>query len=175
MVKTILAIEDDPQIGVLLEMLLESPELRVLHYMTGSEGWQGIQEHRPNLIILDVKIPEMTGWEVFDAVRADPHLAETPIIMLSVSQAEFERKALFQQSHVNFYMTKPFEILTLRRKIKEVLAVEKWQMADTPIKPRPQTSILHPIDKNLLTNAQERSQPSRSEGGADAADDARPG
>lgn len=150
MVKKVLAVEDDVQIANLLKLLLESPDLLLLHYTDGEEGWHAILEHRPDLIILDVMLPSINGWEIFDRVRAHEQLKTTPIIVLSVTQPDSERRRQFSNSNLNWYVSKPFDVLKLRRQIKEVLAVHRWEVRDQPIRPRPQTGSLSPIAENLL-------------------------
>lgn len=147
MPKRILALEDDPQIAELIDLLLDSPDIQVSQHTSGKEGWEAIQQNPPDLVLLDVKLPEMTGWEVFDALRAHETLKELPVIMLSVSQPEYERRQHFSQSKVNFYMAKPFDLLKLRRLIRNILQMEAWYPGGDP-----QTEVVKTNDmKNAIS------------------------
>jgi DNA-binding response OmpR family regulator len=131
MSKTVLAIEDDPQIAELIKMLLAAEEVAVFHYSDGAEGYAGILQHKPDLVLLDIMVPGMSGWEIHYRVRQDEQTREIPIIILSVSQPSFEQRIAFKNSKVDFYITKPFEILELRQKINEVLQVKHWRLEGT--------------------------------------------
>lgn len=148
--KIIVAIEDDPQIAELLELLLESPDLFIFKCASGREGLDCILKAQPDLIIADVKLPEMSGWEVYDAVRANERTRHTPIIMLSVSQMDINRSEAFTRSKIDFYMSKPFDLLKLRRQIRDLLDVHRWEIGDTPVQPKKDTGMLRPISDKLL-------------------------
>lgn len=151
MPKTIVAIEDDPQIAELLELLLESPDLTIKNYNSGREGLDAIRAQPPGLVLLDVKVPEMTGWEVLDALRAEDATQNIPVIMLSVSEPEPDRRPMFTRSQLNFYMHKPFDLLQLRRKIREILEISSWIVGESPTPPvKPGTAELHPIGDKLM-------------------------
>ena len=158
MPKRIVAIEDDPQIAELLELLLESPDLTIIKCANGREGLDCVLKSRPDLIITDVKLPELTGWEVFDAVRSNPNTRNTPIIMLSVAQLDFERSESFTRSTKDFYMSKPFDLLKLRRQIRDLLDIERWELGETPVKPKKDTGMLHPINEKLFQEHEQKAQ-----------------
>lgn len=152
MKKTLLAIEDDPQIAELLRVLLSSSELKVMHHANGKEGLDAVLKHRPDMVLLDIMVPGMNGWEVYDAIRADDSVKGIPVIIVTVTPQQFERRAAFQASNIDFHITKPFDILALRKKIKELLNISEWRVGDTfperkttPIKVRPVTERLREV------------------------------
>lgn len=152
MKKTLLAIEDDPQIAELLRVLLSSSELRVMHHANGKDGLEAVLKHRPDMVLLDIMVPGMNGWDIYDAIRADDSVKDIPIIIVTVTPQQFERRAAFQASKIDFHMTKPFDILALRSKIKELLNISVWRVGDTfperkttPIKVRPVTERLREV------------------------------
>ncbi|MBZ0305415.1 MAG: hypothetical protein K8I82_05045, partial [Anaerolineae bacterium] len=73
-----------------------------------------------------------------------------PIIMLSVSQMDISRSETFSHSPINFYMSKPFDLLKLRRQIRDLLDVHRWEIGDTPVQPKKDTGMLRPITDKLL-------------------------
>lgn len=166
--KTVVAIEDDPQIAELIKLMLAAEEVRVHHYSDGAEGLVGVLEHKPDLVLLDIMIPGMTGWEVHQKIRENETTKDTPIMILSVTQQSFEQRMTFKQSKIDFYMAKPFEILHLREKINEILKVEHWQVDGTlpDTVPAARTQI-KPI-RDLLLAAQKVEEAKRKQREADA-------
>ena len=128
--KSIVAIEDEPSIADLLNFVLESSQLAVNHCSDGKEGLETIFKVKPDLVIMDVMLPSMDGWQVYDAIRSDPTVKATPVLMLSVTGPEFERKDTFRRSSIDFYMNKPFDARVLRRKVEEILGQEIWTESD---------------------------------------------
>jgi len=118
----LVAVEDEPEIAGLLGVVLASPHLTLHTAGTGSSGLALIRETGPNLVILDVMLPgKLDGWDVFDALRADPDFASTPVIMLTVLRHPGERLLQFADNALNQYLTKPFDPLTLRGHIDRML------------------------------------------------------
>lgn len=128
MTKMVVSIEDDPQIADLIRLLLAAEEVKVHHYTNGEEGLKGVIEHQPDLVLLDVMIPGMSGWEVHQKIREHEAIKNTPVMILSVTQQTLEQRLSFKNSKVDFYMSKPFEVLDLRQKVNEILQVEHWQL-----------------------------------------------
>ena len=85
---TILVIDDDPAVGDLMFRSLTKLGFRVLVGTSGAEGLRLAKEVHPFLITLDVMIPEPDGWSVLRQVRADPELANVPVIMVTVLDDE---------------------------------------------------------------------------------------
>lgn len=81
--KTILVIDDDPDIWAYLEAILEPDGYKVLTAENGEVGLRMAREHNPDVILLDVMMPVMDGYEFLDKQSKDPAIAEIPIIVLS--------------------------------------------------------------------------------------------
>ena len=118
--------DDETDICRLITFLLRSYDLSEAH--DGRRALELIREKQPDLALLDVMMPEMTGLEVLNAVRGNPLTAFTPIILLSAKgqTAEIERGL---QSGATRYLVKPFEPLTLRTCVAEVLEEQRSQLA----------------------------------------------
>ena len=110
--------DDEADICRLITFLLRSYDLAEAR--NGKRALELIREVPPDLALLDVMMPEMTGLEVLDAVRRNPVTASIPIILLSAKgqAAEIERGL---QSGATRYLVKPFEPLALRTCVAEVL------------------------------------------------------
>src|SRR5260370_8805522 len=110
--------DDEADICRLIMFLLRSYDLS--EAQNGKRALELIREVQPDLALLDVMMPEMTGLEVLDAVRGNPLTASIPIILLSAKGqvAEIEQGL---QSGATRYLVKPFEPLALRTCVAEVL------------------------------------------------------
>ena len=102
---TLLAIDDDPTARDLLQRFLTSEAFEVVTAASGEEGLRLAKELRPTAITLDVMMPGMDGWAVLTALKADPDLADIPVIMLTV----LDNKDLGYALGASEYLTKPIE------------------------------------------------------------------
>ena len=108
-----LVIDDDVSIHELLQELLETQGFQVTTAATGAEGLAMARQDKPDLITLDVKMPEMDGWEVLSTIQSDRALADTPVIMISVSDEREKGIAMGAE-----YLSKPID----RGKLAALLA-----------------------------------------------------
>jgi DNA-binding response OmpR family regulator len=122
MSKRILIVDDEPNIVISLEFLMmrEGHEVRVAR--DGEAGLAAVRTHRPDLVVLDVMMPKLDGFAVLEAVRADPKLASTRILMLTAKGREAEQ-AKGLALGADAYMPKPFSTRELVDKVKELLAL----------------------------------------------------
>ncbi len=117
----IVTVEDVQDIGDLLHVVLDHPDIEVHSADCGEDGLALVREIKPALVILDVMMPGMDGWTVYDTIRATPEIARTPVIMLSVMRQLPERRRQFAGSEIDLYMDKPFDAGLLRRRIARML------------------------------------------------------
>lgn len=113
----ILLIDDDPALRRLLGQYLEEAGFSVLHAGSGPIGLKLLFTHRPNLIVLDVMMPKMDGWETCRRIR---ELSNTPIIFLTAKSDESDRLAGFRIG-ADDYVPKPFSFPELEARIRAVL------------------------------------------------------
>ena len=102
--KLVLVIDDDLAVHDLLGDMLGKEGFRIASATTGPEGLARARELQPDIITLDVYMPEQDGWSVLAAIKADPKLADTPVIMISVSDQRQKGYALGAE-----YLTKPID------------------------------------------------------------------
>src|SRR5262249_7643140 len=126
MTYTIISIEDEAEISELLTVVLDSPHIRFVTVNTALDGLIKIREHKPSLITLDIMLPDMDGWSVYDSIRADPVICDTPIIMLSVLRREFQPRRMFKGGPRDAYMVKPFNMEDLRAQVETMLGQKLW-------------------------------------------------
>lgn len=122
MSKRILIVDDEPNIVISLEFLMmrEGHEVRVAR--DGEAGLAAVRTHRPDLVVLDVMMPKLDGFAVLEAVRSDPTLAGTRILMLTAKGREAEQNKGLTLG-ADAYMPKPFSTRDLVDKVKELLAL----------------------------------------------------
>lgn len=125
--KTVVAIEDEPAIAELLTFVLDAPALKVVHCHDGREGLETIKNLSPDLVIMDVMLPSLNGWQIYEMVRSDDKVKQVPILILSVTGQEFERQVAFRNSKIDYYMNKPFDARALRRLVEEILGLQLWE------------------------------------------------
>jgi CheY-like chemotaxis protein len=117
---TVLIADDEPSVRLLVQATIESDGYRVLEATDGNEAWSLIQEHRPSLVLLDVRMPGRTGLEILREIKAKPDLVATKVILLTASAQESEINAGLVAG-ADFYLTKPFSPRDLLSKIDEAL------------------------------------------------------
>lgn len=122
--KTILVADDDPVILGLLEVNFEMEGFVVLTAADGQEALEVAKNDRPDLIVLDVMMPKMTGHEVADALRADADLSSIPVVFLS-AKAQGADIARGMELGAADYVTKPFDPIELVERVAAVLEQSK--------------------------------------------------
>jgi CheY-like chemotaxis protein len=118
----VLIIDDDPAVRDLLTRFLGAEGIRTVTAGDGEEGLRIARASRPDLIILDVIMPHMDGWAVLTALKADPTLAEVPVVMLTFT----EQKELGFMLGAAEYLSKPID----RARLSAILA--KYRTEGTP-------------------------------------------
>jgi two-component system alkaline phosphatase synthesis response regulator PhoP/OmpR family response regulator RpaB len=114
---TILIIEDDEDILMILKDQLELDGFSVHGVMTAEEGIKAVEEKRPDLVILDLNLPDIDGFKVCKQLRRN---SDVPIIILTARDAISDKLRGFE-SGADDYVVKPFEYLELRARIKACL------------------------------------------------------
>lgn len=118
---TILVVEDDPDLGKLVTRLLASHGYRVLLATDGEAGVATATKERPQLILMDVKLPRLDGELAVVQLRGNAATAHIPVIMVT-AMADMSDKHLAAQLGVIDYVQKPFEPMLLLQKIRAVLS-----------------------------------------------------
>jgi DNA-binding response OmpR family regulator len=125
---TVLVIEDDPDIRQLLRTLLGREGYGVAEAGTGREGLRAFHEHRPDLVILDVGLPDLDGWQVLERIR---DMSDAPVLVLTARSAERD-KVRGLNAGADDYLTKPFSRVELLARLQ---AIRRRQVATTTTRP----------------------------------------
>ena len=121
MSKKVLIVDDEPNIVISLEFLVKKEGFTVAVAADGEEALAKVAEFSPDLILLDVMMPKKSGFEVCEALRADPARSGLKIIMLTAKGRDTEM-AKGLALGADAYMTKPVSTKDLIARIREVLA-----------------------------------------------------
>ncbi|APS00513.1 response regulator transcription factor [Pajaroellobacter abortibovis] len=116
--ETVLVIEDDPSISLGLTMNLKSEGYTVLSALDGIVGLQMVREYKPNLVILDVMLPQLNGFEVISVLRQEEY--RMPIIVLSARTGEMD-KVTGLELGAEDYVAKPFSLAELLARVRAAL------------------------------------------------------
>ncbi|MBN1643734.1 MAG: response regulator [Dehalococcoidales bacterium] len=118
--KKILAIEDDPSFSRYLGYMLTKEGYEVITAGNGLAGLRKAREENPDLVILDVMLPGLDGFEVCHRLRDDPKTAKLPVLMLSAKGQDADKTTGLRVG-ANEFLSKPIEREVLLSKIKEYL------------------------------------------------------
>ncbi|MCC7435092.1 MAG: response regulator [Methanoregulaceae archaeon] len=115
----ILVCDDERHIVRLIQVNLERQGYQVVTAFDGKEGLEKIRAEKPNLVVLDVMMPYMDGFEVLKALRREPETESLPVIMLT---AKAQDKDVFEGYHygADMYLTKPFNPMELVTFVKRI-------------------------------------------------------
>jgi DNA-binding response OmpR family regulator len=123
--KTILIAEDQPDSRQLLEDILERFQaygVKILTAADGKEAYDKAKENHPDLILLDVMMPSMSGFEVCEKLKEDPTMQETYIIMVSAKTQPEDRK-IAAVAGADEYVTKPYDMALIVERVQSILGV----------------------------------------------------
>ncbi|AUH34148.1 response regulator transcription factor [Paracoccus tegillarcae] len=117
----IMVIEDEDNIALALDYLLSRDGHDHSRMASGAGAVQAIREQRPDLVLLDVMLPEVSGYQIVQEMRADPDLAETRVLMMTARGSVVERRKGLALGADGF-IAKPFELSELRAEMARLLA-----------------------------------------------------
>ena len=117
----ILVVEDEDNIAIALDYLLTREGYHQQRLATGAGAVDRIRSDKPDLVLLDVMLPEVSGYEICQAVRADPDCADVRILMMTARGSAMERRKGLAMGADGF-ISKPFELKELREEVKRLLS-----------------------------------------------------
>ena len=121
--RLILHIDDEVEILELVSEILKHPQLSFLAALDGPEGLELAAKYQPNLILLDIMLPDMDGREVYDRLRSSAETADIPVIMLTARSRPYEVIRARAIEGLGGYIGKPFDVLELRTAIQNTLGI----------------------------------------------------
>jgi len=118
MAKKVLVVDDEPQFVDMVKMRLEANGYEVISASNGNEGLKSAKQHRPDVILLDIIMPEKDGYTMLRELRGDEQIRHIPVIVVTVKPS---MKDLFEIEGVRDYIVKPFETEELLLRVKKAL------------------------------------------------------
>jgi len=123
--KCILCIEDEPEMIDLIRLILAQRGFKVRGATSGKEGLEAIKNERPDLVLLDLMMPEMDGWEVYQSMKAEETSRQIPVIIVTAKAQSIDRVLGLHIAKVDDYIAKPFSPQELMNSVAKVLHLEK--------------------------------------------------
>jgi DNA-binding response OmpR family regulator len=147
---TILIVEDDLDIADMLNAYFRVQGYEVLTVNWGEDGVRACQTHTPDLVILDIRLPDIDGFEVAHRLRSSRKTKDIPIIFLTEKRERGDRlKGL--ELHADDYITKPFDIQELRLRVRNALQRARQGSLTNPVTGIPEGNL---VDEALGTGLQ---------------------
>jgi DNA-binding response OmpR family regulator len=123
----ILSIEDDPEMSGLIQLIFERKGHRVIGARRGELGLELIKSLKPDVLLLDLMLPDIDGWDLYRQMKTDKELAKVPIIIVSARSEEQDAASGFRVVDHDRYIQKPFEVKELIDTVTYML--EKWPVS----------------------------------------------
>jgi two-component system, OmpR family, response regulator VicR len=119
--KRILCVEDEPEMIDLIRLILGRRGFDVKGATGGVEGLKMIREEKPDLVLLDLMMPDMDGWEVYQQIKADENTKGIPVIVVTAKAQSIDKVLGLHIAKVDDYIAKPFSPQDLLNSIEKVL------------------------------------------------------
>jgi len=122
--RKVVCVEDDPEIIDLIKFILDRKGFEFIGVLGGREGLETLRRVKPDLVLLDLMMPEMDGWEVYRQMKADEALCDIPVIVVTADGQPITRVLGLHIAKVDDFITKPFGPQELVRSIEKVLGAK---------------------------------------------------
>jgi len=120
--KTIVYIEDEPELIDLVEQILSQKGYKVIGAVGGQEGLDIIRDQIPDLILLDLMMPDIEGWDVYQQIRGNESTKNIPVIILTAKTQDIDKVLGLHIAKVDDYISKPFSPHVLIESVMKVLS-----------------------------------------------------
>jgi len=118
--KHILCIEDEPEMIDLIRLILGRRGFEVIGAAGGKEGLEKVRQQPPDLILLDLMMPDMDGWEVYQQIKADEKIKDIPVIVVTAKAQSIDKVLGLHIAKVDDYIAKPFSPQDLLNSVDKV-------------------------------------------------------
>ncbi len=121
--KVVVCIEDEPEMIDLVKLILGRKGFDLVGAVGGREGLETVRRLKPDLVLLDLMMPDMDGWEVYQQMKADDELKDTPVIVVTAKAQSIDKVLGLHIAKVDDYVTKPFGPQELLQSVNKVLGL----------------------------------------------------
>jgi DNA-binding response OmpR family regulator len=123
--KRVVCIEDEPEMIDLVRLILGRKGFHVIGANGGIEGLETVRREEPDLVLLDLMMPDMDGWEVYQQMKADDVLRDIPVVVVTAKAQSIDKVLGLHIAKVDDYITKPFGPQELLESVEKIIgAVE---------------------------------------------------
>ena len=119
--KKVLCIEDDSEMIDLIKLILERKGFQFVGAVGGREGLEAIAREKPDLVLLDIMMPDMDGWDVYRQMKANEEFKDIPVIVVTAKAQSIDKVLGLHIAKVDDYVTKPFGPQELLESVDRVL------------------------------------------------------
>lgn len=123
--KRVIYFEDDKDMVELVRIILGREGYQVEGIAEGQAGIKAVQQNSPDVILLDLMLPDMDGWEIFRRLKHDESTADIPVIVITAKAQSIDKVLGLEIAKVDDYISKPFRPNELVDRVEEVLAGKK--------------------------------------------------
>ena len=119
--RLILCIEDESEMIDLVRIILEQHGFRVAGAIKGDDGLAFLEKEKPHLVLLDLMMPDMDGWEIYRKMKANPETSDIPVIIFTAKTDSVDKVLGLRIAKVDDYIIKPFTPDVLLQSIHRIL------------------------------------------------------
>lgn len=119
--RQVVCIEDELEMIDLIRLILGRKGFEVIGAEGGKQGLETIREIKPALVLLDLMMPDMDGWEVYQQIKADSEIRDTPVIVVTAKAQSIDKVLGLHIAKVDDYISKPFSPQELMESVEKVL------------------------------------------------------
>lgn len=126
-IRRVVCVEDEPEMIDLYRLILNRRGFEVIGAQGGVEGLEAVRQRQPDLVVLDLMMPDMDGWEVYKQLKADARTHDIPVIVVTAKAQSVDRVVGLHIAQVDDYISKPFHPQELLDSVEKVLARRRSQ------------------------------------------------
>ncbi len=119
----IVYIEDDQDMVDLVSVILSRDNFEIIGVHEGTKALETIRQVKPALVLLDLMLPDIGGWEIYQAMKQEPTMRDIPVIVITARGAPIDKVLGEHLAKVQVYLVKPFSTHELRDSVKRVLGM----------------------------------------------------
>ncbi len=123
--KRILCIEDEPEMIDLIRLILGRRGFEVIGAAGGNAGIKAVREQLPDLVLLDLMMPDMDGWEVYQQMKANESTRNIPVIVVTAKAQSIDKVLGLHIAKVDDYISKPFSPQELLNSVEKIINQKK--------------------------------------------------
>ncbi|MEX1071496.1 MAG: response regulator, partial [Anaerolineales bacterium] len=119
--RVVVCVEDEPEMIDLIQLILNRKGFEVIGANGGIKGLETIRKIKPDLVLLDLMMPEMDGWQVYQQLKADESTQNIPVIVVTAKAQNIDKVLGLHIAKVDDYISKPFSLQELVDRVDKVL------------------------------------------------------